>query len=98
MIEFTMHYKGPSVYNGGISNMKSLANGLHDYMRKNFHEESSIEGVKIEGRGPDSRLIKITFPTGGITSQRVELHCDTEEERLKRELLDLYEKAGFRFG
>lgn len=97
MVEFDVCYQGPSAYQGGTSNMKSFANDLHDYMERNFDEESSIERVKIEGRGPDSRLIKITFPIDGeITTQHVELHCDTEEERLKRELLDLYEKSGFK--
>ncbi len=92
-----MDYEGPSVYQGGISSMRSFANNLHDYMKRNFDEEIAIERIKIEGRGPASRLIRITFPeSGGITKQRIELHDDTEEERLRKELLDLYEKAGFR--
>ena len=97
MVEFDMYYEWPSVYLGGISNIRSFANGLRDYMKRNFHEESYVERIKIEGRGPGSRLIKITFPNSGdILAQHVELHCDTEEERLKKELLGLYEKAGFR--
>ena len=49
-----MNYNGASFYNGGIDNMKSLAKGLRDYMERNFDEESAVERVKIEGKGPGS--------------------------------------------
>lgn len=97
MIDFIVDYEGPSAYNGGTSNVRSYANGLRDYMKRNFDEESSVERVKIEGRGPGSRSIRITFTnSGSITTQRIELHDDTEEERLRKELLDLCERTGFR--
>lgn len=97
MIEFVMNYEGPSAYQGGIDNMRSFAKDLYDYMKRNFDEKSSIREVKIEGRGPGSRLIRITFPhSGSITTQRIELHDDIEKERLKRELLGLYKKTKFK--
>ncbi len=98
MIEFVMVYDGPSAYQGGIGNMQFLAEGLRGYMKRNFDEQSSVERVKIEGRGPlGSRSIRITFPSSGsITTQLIELHHDADEEKLKRELVNLYEKAGFR--
>ena len=97
MIEFVVRYEGLSVLEGGVANMKSFAISLHNYIKRNFDEESHIERVKIEGRGPGQRYIKITFPDfGEITTQNVELHDITEEERLRKELVGLYEKTGFR--
>jgi len=92
-----MNYHGSPAHQGWIDNMRSLGENLRAYMEQNFDEESSVERVKIEGRGPGSRSIRITFPDSGrITTQHVELHDNTEEEKLRRELMGLYEKAGFR--
>ena len=99
MIGLVMDYDRSSAYQEGVSNIQSFANGLRDYMKRNFDEESSVKGVKIEGRDPGSRYIKITFPNlGSITTQCVELHDEMilKEEKLRRELVDLYEKTGFR--
>ena len=96
MTEFTMIYDGPSVLIGGVNIMARFAPELHKYMEQNFEEHIPIERVKIEGRGPGSRLVKITFPDGGdITRSRIEVHDDFEEVRLVQEIQSLYEKFGF---
>lgn len=92
-----MKYDGPLAFQGGISNMQSFARDIRDYMEQNFEKESWVERVKIEGRGQGSRLMIITFPDSGlITAQHVRMHDDIEEERLKKELLNLYEKHHYR--
>lgn len=96
MVEFKVNYEGPSAYQGGAGNMAKFASDLKSYMGRNTDEEEAIEKVKIEGRGPGSRLVRITFPCSGfITTQHVEIHDDHEEARLQKELILLYKESGF---
>ncbi len=95
MIELTLYYQGPSDIEGGYKTMRSFYKDLRAYIGKNFEREVAVEKKKIEGIGPGSRSLLITFPNSEITHQSIRLHDDVDETRLKEDLVEVYNRNSF---
>ena len=96
MFKFSVEYKGSYSPMIAENNITMFACNLGDYIKRNTEQEESIKNVKIEGRGPGSRLIRITFSDpDSVTLQHVEIHDDNEEERLLKELIKVYRASCF---
>lgn len=73
---------------------------MGEYVKRNTKVAIVLSGKGICGEGPESRLIEITYDLNATQEKNVHKikindPVEGEEERLERELKDLYKKFDF---